>query len=213
MRLLKPSAHVLTTVAAPLGHAFSVGAVNVRAATSLSTEVNESLQAFAAFAKNPIVTTGIEDLTHTLGLGNPLMAGLAPVQTKCYYLTLAFRNLASLLSESVGVGTLGRAAPMLSANGPNNEGLPASAPANGPAIENHLHINPYPNVKGPGQPALCEAGNEVYKAGETVIGHAPSTKKGAETEKTTRETDVFGNKYPTSTLEALGVKTSKGSKK
>jgi phospholipid/cholesterol/gamma-HCH transport system substrate-binding protein len=213
MRLLKPSAHILTTVAAPLGHAFSVGAVNVRAATALSPEINESLQAFATFAKNPIVTTAIEDLTHTLGLGNPLLAGLAPEQMKCNYVTLAFRNLASLLSESVGVGTLGRAAPMLSANGPNNEGLPASAPANGPAVQNHLHINPYPNVSGPGQPQLCEAGNEVYKSGETIIGHAPSTKKGTETEKTSRETDTFGKTYPASTLEALGFKTSKGSKK
>jgi phospholipid/cholesterol/gamma-HCH transport system substrate-binding protein len=213
MRLLKPSAHILTTVAAPLGHAFSVGAVNVRAATALSPEINESLQAFAAFAKNPIVTTAIEDLTHTLGLGNPLVAGLAPVQTKCNYLTLAFRNLASLLSESVGVGTLGRATPMLSANGPNNEGLPASAPANGPAIENHLHINPYPNVQGPGQSALCEAGNEVYKPGETIVGHAPSTKKGAETEKTKRENGLFGEKYPVQTLQALGLTSTKGSKK
>ena len=32
MRLLRPSAKILTTVAAPLGHAFEVGAVNVRAA-------------------------------------------------------------------------------------------------------------------------------------------------------------------------------------
>jgi virulence factor Mce-like protein len=212
MRLLKPSAHILRTVAAPLGHAFSVGAVNVRAATALAPELNEASKAFAEFAKNPIVTTGIEDLTHTLGLGNPLLAGLTPTQTKCNYVTLAFRNLANLLSESVGVGTLGRAAPVLAPNGPNNEGLPASAPANGTDIENHLHINPYPNVKGPGQPQVCEAGNEVYKPGEVVIGHAPST-RGTGTEKTTRETDVFGNKYPTSTLEALGLKSSKGSKK
>jgi virulence factor Mce-like protein len=212
MRLLKPSAHILTTVATPLGHAFSVGAVNIRAAAALAPELNEASKAFAEFAKNPIVTTGIEDLTHTLGLGNPLLAGLAPTQTKCNYVTLVFRNLANLLSESVGVGTLGRAAAILAPNGPNNEGLPASAPANGPAIENHLHINPYPNVKGPGQPQVCEAGNEVYKSGEVVVGHASST-RGTETEKTTRETNVFGNKYPTSTLEALGLKSSKGSKK
>lgn len=213
MRLLKPSAHILTTVATPLGHAFSVGAVNIRAAAALAPELNEASKAFAEFAKNPIVTTGIEDLTHTLGLGNPLLAGLAPTQTKCNYVTLVFRNLANLLSESVGVGTLGRAAAILAPNGPNNEGLPASAPANGPVIENHLHINPYPNVKGPGQPQVCEAGNEVYKPGEVVVGHAPSTRKGTETEKTSRETDVFGNKYPPSTLEALGLKSSKGSKK
>ena len=176
MRLLRPSARILTTVAAPLGHAFSIGAVNVRAATALASELNEASQAFAAFAKNPIVTSAIEDLTHTLGLGNPLLAGLAPAQTNCNYVTLTFRNLASVLSESVGVGTLGRAAPLLAPNGPNNEGLPSSGPANGPAIANHVHVNPYPNVGGPGQPRVCEAGNETYKQGETVIGHASATR-------------------------------------
>ncbi len=212
MRLLRPSARILTTVAAPLGHAFSVGAVNVRAATALASELNEASQAFAAFAKNPIVTSGIEDLTHTLGLGNPLLAGLAPAQTNCNYVTLTFRNLASVLSESVGVGTLGRAAPLLAPNGPSNEGLPSSAPANGPAIANHLHVNPYPNVGGPGQPRTCEAGNELYKQGQTVTGNVPGG-VGAKTETTSRETNLYGEKYPSQTLEALGLKSSKGAKK
>ena len=35
--------------------------------------------------------------------------------------------------------------------GPNNEGVPSSAPANGPSAENHLHFNPYPNTAAPGQ--------------------------------------------------------------
>jgi len=161
----------------------------------------------------PIVTSAIEDLTHTLGLGNPLLAGLAPAQTECNYVTLAFRHLASVLSESVGVGTVGRATAVLAPNGPNNEGLPSSAPANGPSLSNHLHTNPYPNVGGPGQPPrVCEAGNEVYKPGETVIGHAPST-KGVKPESTERKTNLFGEKYPTQTLEALGLKSSKGAKK
>jgi virulence factor Mce-like protein len=212
MRLLRPSARILTTVAAPLGHAFSVGAVNVRAATALAPEINEASQAFAAFAKNPIVTSGIEDLTHTLGLGNPLLAGLAPVQTNCNYVTLAFRNLASVLSESIGVGTLARAAPILAPNGPNNEGLPSSGPASGPAIANHLHANPYPNVGGPGQPRTCEAGNEPYKQGQTVTGNVPAGVE-AKTEKTERQNNFNGEKYPPSTLEALGLQSSKGAKK
>ena len=223
MRLLRPSASALRTVAAPLGHAFAVGAVTLRAATALNSGLAEAAQAFAAFAKNPIVTSGIEDLTHTLTLGNPLLAGLAPAQTNCNYVTLTFRNAASLLSESIGVGTLARATIVLAPNGLNNEGLPSSAPANGPSVDhaasgqpiddNHLHANPYPNVGGPGQPPrVCEAGNEAYKQGETVIGNA-STTRGTKTEKTTRENNLFGEKYPSQTLEALGLKSSKGAKK
>jgi virulence factor Mce-like protein len=228
MRLLRPSAKILTTVAAPLGHAFEVGAVNVRAATALNHETAEAAVAFAEFAKNPIVTGGIEDITHTLGLGNPLLAGLAPAQTNCNYVTLFFRNIASLLSESVGVGTVARAAGVLAPDGPNNEGLPSATPANGPSIDhrpgntigtlgalindNHLHINPYPNVGGPGQPLECEAGNEPYKEGETVIGNVPGN-VGTKTEATKREQNLYSETYPAQTLEALGLKSSKGAKK
>jgi virulence factor Mce-like protein len=228
MHLLRPSASALRTVAAPLGHALEVGAVNVRAATALSPEFAEASEAFAAFAKNPIVTTGIEDLTHTLALGNPFFAGLASAQTNCNYVTLSFRNIASLLSENVGVGTLGRAAGVLSPNGPNNEGAPSSAPANGPSVDhapgittgtvgapindNHLHVNPYPNVGGAGQPLECEAGNETYKEGETVIGNLPGN-VGANHEETKREENLYSEKYPSQTLEALGLTGSKGAKK
>jgi hypothetical protein len=56
---------------------------------------------------------------------------------------------------------------------PNSEFGPASAPANGPEIPNHLHYNPYPNTASPGQPRECEAGNEPYIKGRTVIGNVP----------------------------------------
>ena len=51
----------------------------------------------------------------------------------------------------------------------------ASAPANGGKGEpaNHLHYNPLPNTAAPGQPRQCEAGNERYVKGQTVIGEAP----------------------------------------
>jgi virulence factor Mce-like protein len=225
MRLLRPSAKILTTVAAPLGHAFEVGAVNLRSATALNGEVAEATEAFAKFGKNPLVIAGIEDATHTLGLANPLFAGLAPAQTTCNYVTLTLRNLASLLSQSIGVGTLARAAPVLAPTGPNNEGFPSSAYANGPSTEpatvgstgpgpdnNHLHVNPYPNVAGPGQSKECEAGNEPYKIGEAVIGNVPGN-VGTKTEATERKNNLFGVEYPASTLEALGLKSSKGAKK
>jgi virulence factor Mce-like protein len=218
-RLLRPSAQALTISAAPLGHAFAVGAVNIRAATALNTELAAAAKAIQAFAQNPVATLGQEDLTQTATVGNPLFAGIAPVQANCNYLTLAFRNVASLFSENIGVGTLARAMPVLSPDGVNAEGFPASAPASGPSVDraagfgtvpgkaindNHLHYNPYPNVSGPGQPRECEAGNETYVEGQTVIGHAPGN-AGTTHEATTRSQNLFGQTYPTATLKDLGL--------
>jgi hypothetical protein len=217
MRLLRPSAAALTTVAKPLGHAFAVGAVNLEEATKLNDALSESAQAFQKFAEDPVVTAGLEDFTQTLQFGNPLLAGLAPVQAYCNYITLTFRNLASLQSENVGVGTVGRAGGKLAPLGVNNEGFPASAPANGPSIEkanissnaivdnNHLHYNPYPNVAGPGQPKLCEAGNEKYEAGKLVAGNNQPANVTNNREFTGRNQDLFGEKYSTSTLKDLGI--------
>ncbi len=218
MRLLRPSAAVLRTAAAPLGKAFAAGAVNLRAATALNTRVADAAQAFQAFAQNPIVNLGLEDLTQTAELGGPLLAGIAPEQAYCNYLTLTLRNVAGLQSENIGVGTLARAAVVLSPNGPNAEGFPSAVPANGPSIEkdssgkpidnDHVHVNPYPNVAGPGQPKVCEAGNEIYVPGKAVIGNVPAANTTSNRELTSREDDVFGNKYPSATLKALGLEKS-----
>jgi len=226
MRLLRPTASGLRTIAQPLAHAFAEGAVNLSAATALNSELADAAKAFQAFAQNPVVTLGLEDLTQTTTLGNPLVAGLAPEQVTCNYLTLAFRNFASTLSENIGVGTLARTLPVLSPDGVNAEGFPSSAPASGPSIDrapgifgkagevgppindNHLHYNPYPNVAGPGQPQECEAGNETYAVGQTVIGHAPGN-AGATPEATTRELNLYGQPYPSSTLKSLGLESAK----
>jgi virulence factor Mce-like protein len=232
MRLLRPGARALRSAAGSLGHAFAAGAVNLRAAVALNGEIAEASKALGSFAQNPIVQSALEDLTHTLTLGSPLVAGLAPVQTNCNYATLAFRNIASLLSESIGVGTVARAAAVLSPVGgvespggrfqldPNSEGLPSSAPADGPSFdraaapssgalgeridENHLHVNPYPNVGGPGQPHVCEAGNEPYLVGKAVIGNVPA-KVSAAHEKTARKQNLFGETYPSQALSDLGL--------
>jgi ABC-type transporter Mla subunit MlaD len=218
MRLLRPSAELLVNVAPPLAHAITVGAVNLKAATALNSQFASSSQALQAFSENPVVPLALEDFTQTLQYANPVLAGLAPEQSVCNYFTLAFRNLASLTSENVGVGTLTRASLVLAPNGPNNEGAPASAPANGPSIEhgfgssaiidnNHVHANPYPNVAGPGQPkGNCEAGNESYITGKAVIGNVPGS-AGATHEVTPREQDLFGNRYPSATLKDLGIGT------
>jgi phospholipid/cholesterol/gamma-HCH transport system substrate-binding protein len=218
MRLLRPSASLLVSVAPPLGHAVTVGAVNLRAATALNPELASAAQALAAFGQNPVVSLALEDFSQTLQLANPVIAGITPAQAFCNYLTLAFRNLASLGAENIGIGTLDRAAIVLSPNGPNNEGYPSTSYANGPSVEkntfgqpidnNHLHANMYPNVAGPGQPRVCEAGNESYIVGKAVIGNLPLGSIGTNRELTSREQNLFGEKYPSATLKALGLSTS-----
>ncbi len=216
--LLRPSAKILTKVAAPIGHAFEVGAVNVRVAASLNAQLASSLQALELFSKNPLVLLGFEELTRTAELGTPLFAGLAPAQTNCNYITLAFRNLANLLSESIGNGTLARVVPILSPSGVNNEGLPASEPANGSSEDvnvttgqkiedNHLHYNPYPYVGGPGQPQECEAGNIQYAVGKTVIGNT-STTLGTTHEATKRSESLFGERYSASQQKSFPKEAS-----
>ena len=108
-----------------------------------------------------------------------MLAGLAPEQANCNYFTLAFRNLASLTSENIGLGTLSRASIVLSPNGPNNEGFPSSAPANGPSVEhpfhstaiidnNHVHVNPYPNVDRPRTaPEELRSGERELRPGQS----------------------------------------------
>ncbi len=216
MHLLRPSAVALRTVAPPLGHAFAEGTVNFRAATALNGRLAESSEALAKFANNPIVLLAFEDLTQTLEVGNPLLAGLAPAQANCNYITLALRNVASLETQNIGVGTTARAGIVLAPTGANNEGYPSSAPANGPSEErtspkgpivdlknNHVHANNYPNVTGPGQKPICEAGNETYAPGTTVIGNAARTED--KREFTNRETNLFNETYPAPTLKSLGL--------
>ena len=106
---------------------------------------------------------------------NPTLQNFAPTQTTCNYVTLWFRNVSSLLSEGDVNGTWQRFIIIATPLGPNNEGGPSSAPANGPTEDNHLHANAFPNTAAPGQPKECEAGNETYVKGKTIIGNSPGT--------------------------------------
>lgn len=224
MRLLRPSAEALVNAAPPLGEAFELGARNFKRAVSLNGEIASSSQAVQSFAENPIVELALEDLTQTATAGTPFVSALAEDQAGCNYITLAFRNVASAFSESIGVGTMVSAVPILAPEGPNSEGKPASAPASGTTPSyykepkeylyykeaNYLHYNPYPDV------AKCEAGNEEYEAGKTVIGNAGKLSNGesvGDVERTNRDESRFSEPYEEeSTLKDLGLPTGKKKK-
>jgi hypothetical protein len=117
------------------------------------------------------------------------LAFLTPVQASCNYVTLFFRNIASVLSERVSQGGLLRFAQIAIANLPNAESGPSSTVFPGPAGQavGPLHVNPYPYTDSPGQPAVCAAGNEPYNPSHPVIGNPPASKLRLSTQTTKKK--------------------------
>ena len=132
-----------------------------------------------------------------------MLAGLAPAQVKCNYLTLAFRNVASLESENIGIGTLARAGFVWPRQDPTTRASPSSAPANGPSDRTQKQhgessttttctTTPTRTSPRPGQPAGCEAGNEIYTVGKHEIEQPAASKVDNQREFTSREEDLYG---------------------
>jgi virulence factor Mce-like protein len=172
-RELRPGVRTLPSTAPVLADALEIGTRTLPQTPALNRRLANVFDSLAEFAKDPLVPRGIRRLRSTAASLRPTIAFLTPVQTTCNYVTLWFRNISSLLSEGDSNGTTQRFIIIATPQGPNNEGGPSSAPANGPTAENHLHQNPYPNTASPGQTKECEAGNEPYAAGRTVLGNIP----------------------------------------
>jgi virulence factor Mce-like protein len=170
---LRPGVRALRTAAPTLAGALQIGTHTLRRSVAFNQRLKPAFQAFQRFAEDPLVSLGVKDLTTTSQYLAPTIANLTPAQTVCNYVSLWFRNVASLLSEGDKNGTTQRFIIIAMPQGPNNEGGPSSAPANGPNKDNYLHSNPYPNTAAPGQPHECEAANEPYVAGKQALGNVP----------------------------------------
>jgi hypothetical protein len=143
---------------------------------TLNKQLPPTARTLLAFNNNSGVRSGIDKLTQSNDLLGPTLNFVTPAQTVCNYGTLLFRNLGSLLSLGDGLGTWQRFINFDVPKGPNSEGSPSTAPANGGGPipdKNFLHVNPYPNTASPGQTRECEAGNEKYLVGQQVIGNPP----------------------------------------
>jgi virulence factor Mce-like protein len=176
-RDLRPGVRALRTGAPALADALEVGTPTLRRLPPFNARLASVLTELQAFAEDPLVPRGLRRLTDTVRTLNPTLQHLAPAQTTCSYIAYWFRNISSLLSEGDVNGTWQRFIIVATPSGPNNEGGPSSAPADGPTVENHLHTNPYPNTAAPGQPRECEAGNEPYLAGRTITSNVPGTQQ------------------------------------
>ena len=190
-RELRPGVAALRRAAPDLAGALEIGTPTLIRSQILNRRLIPLFQSLERFANDPRVPMGVRGLTSLVRSLDPTLAYLTPAQTVCNYATLFFRNTASLLSEGDTNGTWQRFIVVIAPDGPNNEGGPSSAPANGPGTANYLHTNPYPNTASPGQPRECEAGTEPYLAGRKVIGNVPGTQQAA-TERTQRDPSVPG---------------------
>ncbi len=174
-RELRPGAAALRRYAPTIADALVEGTRTLPRTPPFNRRLESLLDELQTFAEDPLVPQGLQQTTQTLQALNPIVAYVTPAQTQCNYLTLWFRNVASLLSEGDRNGTWQRFIIIATPQGPNGEGGPASAPANGPTEDNHLHTNPYPFTAAPGQPKECEAANEPYARGRTVLSNPPGT--------------------------------------
>jgi ABC-type transporter Mla subunit MlaD len=171
---LRPGVRALSETSPTIAAALETGADVLPGAPRLNAQLAPTALSLEAFALNSGVQGGIRRSTQFFDLLTPALRFAAPAQTVCNYGTLLVRNASSLLSIGDGIGTLQRFLVMSGGDGPNTENSPSSAPANGGGTEaNFLHANPYPNTASPGQTRECEAGNEPYIAGRTVIGNVP----------------------------------------
>jgi virulence factor Mce-like protein len=172
-RDLAPGAAQLPATLPDLADALELGTPALRRTPALNRRVESLFVTLADFATDPIVNVGVDRLRDTASTLKPTLAFLTPVQVTCNYVTLWFRNIASLLSEGDRNGTWQRFIIITTPQGPNSESGPSSGPASGPTVDNYLHSNAYPNTGSPGQSKECEAGNEDYLVGRQLIGNAP----------------------------------------
>jgi virulence factor Mce-like protein len=182
---LKPGAKALGETSPVIAEALHAGVPALNASPVLNNQLQPTAEALVDFQNATGVFNGLDLLIDTNNLLKPALQFIAPAQTQCNYVSLAFRNLALSTGGGNSEGNWLAFISFTPPEGANSEGGPSSAPANGPEPANHLHFNPYPNTGAPGQPNGCEAGNEKYIPGMTVLGEAPvwgTTTRGIESE-------------------------------
>jgi virulence factor Mce-like protein len=173
---LRPGAKALAETSPVIAASLHAGVPALNSSPVLNAQLQPTAEALVDFQNAPGVFNGLDLLTDTNELLKPALTFITPAQTTCNYVTLTFRFLSNASSVGNANGNWLNFLSPVPPEGPNSESGQAAAPANGGGTlptENHLHFNPFPNTAAPGQKRGCEAGNEKYVPGKTVIGHAP----------------------------------------
>jgi virulence factor Mce-like protein len=172
---LRPGFHAFAPASREAAQAVSLGTKALRIAPAFNAQLDPTAQSLLDLNNDPVSREGIRDLTAFNNVLSPPLAFITPAQSICNYATVFLQNFASIAAFGDGLGTNQRAVVLQEPTGPNSEVGPSSAPASGEGddLANALHYNPYPNTAAPGQERECEAGSEVYNAGQVAIGNVP----------------------------------------
>jgi ABC-type transporter Mla subunit MlaD len=188
---LRPGAKALAETSPIIAESLHAGVPALNASPVLNNQLLPTAQALLKFQQSEGVMTGLGLLTDLNRNLKPPLEFITPAQTTCNYFALTFRQLANASSQGNEYGKWLNFISFPPPEGPNSESGQASAPANGKAKSNHLHYNPLPNTAAPGQTRGCEAGNEKYAPGQTVIGESPHV-WGVKTEETSASSQSGG---------------------
>jgi virulence factor Mce-like protein len=171
---LRPGVRALAKTSPVIAESLHAGIPVLNASPVLNDQLQPTAEALVDFQEAPGTINGLELLTDTNRVLKPSLTYIVPSQTVCDYWSLTFSQIANAASQGNSNGNWLAFISFAPPEGPNSESTFASAPANDPNDkENHLHYNPYPQTAAPGQKKVCEAGNEKFVKGETVIGHSP----------------------------------------
>jgi virulence factor Mce-like protein len=171
---LRPGVKALAETSPVIAESLHAGIPVLNASPVLNNQLQPTAEALVDFQEAPGVFNGLELLTDTNRLLKPSLTYIVPSQTVCNYWSLTFREISNAASQGNSNGHWLQFISYGPPEGPNSLSTFASQPANDPNdVENHVHYNPYPRTAAPGQGEVCEAGNEKFVKGKTVIGHAP----------------------------------------
>jgi len=174
---LQPGARALGETSPVIAEALHAGVPALNTSPLLNAQLTPTAQALVDFQEAPGTMTGLQLLIDTNHQLAPSLRFITPSQTVCQYPSIALSEIANASGQGNEYGHWLNFISFAPPEGPNSESGQASAPANGGgprSAENHLHYNPYPRTAAPGQGGVCEAGNEKYERGKTIIGHATS---------------------------------------
>ena len=200
----------LRTVAPPLGHAFTVGAVNLRAATDAEHAAGRILaQALAGIRQEPDRRRSASKTSRRRSkLGNPLLAGH---RARAGQLQLLHARLPQPREPGVRERRRRHARARrlrARADRAQQRGLPVLGArqravdrtrrpaARRSSTTTTCTSNPYPNVAGPGQPQAVRSGQRDLHAGQGRDRQPAAASVGTNREITTPRTEPVRRKVP-----------------
>lgn len=157
---LRPGVSVLPAAARGLADAADAATPVLRRSGPLADRLASTLAELRRLVREPATRGSVSLLTRTLDALVPTLRFLNPLQTRCNYLGLYFRNGSSIISEGDANGNWYRFMPLQ--NTPDN-------PYKG-SVPPGLHADPYVDT---GRDGRCVAGNEVFAPG-TRVGPPPN---------------------------------------